>query len=100
MPQVTALFITLPSKVDEMKGMKTGGRLAGTPNLITREVKERLLTLLNDQMEYLYNTTDINELRARNEVIRTILPFLVAKVGYEVTETTQPPVVVKIHGNI
>ena len=49
---------------------------------------------------YLYNTTDINELRARNEVIRTILPFLVAKVGYEVTETTQPPVVVKIHGNI
>lgn len=86
--------------MDEMKGMKTGGRLPGSTNLITREVKERLLTLLNDQMEVIYQTIDINELRARNEVIRTILPYLIAKVGYEVTETTQPPVVVKIHGNI
>lgn len=34
-----------------MKGEKTGGRVAGTPNKLTKTVKERVLDVFNDLQE-------------------------------------------------
>lgn len=82
------------------KGFKSGGRVQGSTNLITREVRESLLSVFNEQVDRISITTDLSELRARNEVMRTILPYIVARLGFESANGDTSPVIVQVHGNI
>jgi hypothetical protein len=82
------------------KGFKSGGRVQGSVNLITREVRESLLSVFNEQVERISITNELSELRARNEVIRTILPYIVPRLAYEGANGEVSPVVVQVHGNI
>ena len=82
------------------KGFKSGGRVQGSTNLITREVRESLLNVFNDQVERISTTNELSELRARNEVIRTILPYIAPRLAYETANGEASPVVVQVHGNI
>jgi hypothetical protein len=79
--------------------IENSGRKAGTPNLITREMKEKLSELAIAQISAINTSTDIFEVRVSNEILRTILPYLMPRVMPEITEMHEP-VIVQIHGNI
>ena len=79
--------------------IENSGRKAGTPNLITREMKEKLYDLATAQISAINASNDIFQVRVSNEVLRTILPYLIPRVIPELTEIHEP-VIVQIHGNI
>lgn len=49
-----------------MKGKKTGGRKAGTPNRTTEEIRQSLLKLLDDNIDNLQ--TDIEALESKERL--------------------------------
>lgn len=58
---------------------KTGGREAGTPNKITKELKTLLKDLLARELETLEETLDKLEPRERLEILVKLLPFVMPK---------------------
>jgi hypothetical protein len=75
------------------------GRKIGSLNVITREMKEQLKELAEMQIEAIQNTIDANELRTRNEILRTLLPYLMPRCATKI-DVGESPIVVQVHGNI
>ena len=78
-----------------MKGFKTGGRVAGTPNKTTKEMRE----LITD-LSYKYLASDLESLepRERAVILTRLLSYVVPRPGTEENEEAeyiQPLVIVK-----
>lgn len=78
-----------------MKGFKTGGRTAGTPNKTTKEMRE----LITD-LSYKYLASDLESLepRERAVILTRLLSYVVPRPGTEESEEAeyiQPLVIVK-----
>ena len=78
-----------------MKGFKTGGRTAGTPNKTTKEMRD----LITD-LSYKYLASDLESLepRERAVILTRLLSYVVPRPGVEDSEEAeyiQPLVIVK-----
>ena len=61
------------------KGYKTGGRSKDTPNKLTKEIRDSLILILNDEIEKL--PLLINELPTKDRVflLAKLLPLVIPK---------------------
>lgn len=62
------------------KGTKTGGREKGTPNRVTRELREVLKTIVYDELNNLPSLLDALEPKERIEVLIRLAPYVLPKV--------------------
>ena len=62
------------------KGIKTGGREQGTPNRLTRELREALKNLLAKEIESIPDHLSQLEPKDRLEMITKLLPYVLPKV--------------------
>jgi hypothetical protein len=63
-----------------MQGKKTGGRVAGTPNRITIELRKTLKTVVASELESLPGTLAELPPKERLELLVKLLPFCMPKV--------------------
>lgn len=63
-----------------MQGKKTGGRVAGTPNKITSELRKTLKGIIAAELEALPATLSDLAPRERLELLIKLLPFAMPKV--------------------
>jgi hypothetical protein len=63
------------------KGIKTGGRQAGTPNKLTKEIRAILKDFLYNELELLPDHLDSLEPKERIEIIIKLLPYILPKVN-------------------
>lgn len=71
------------------KGIKTGGRLPGTPNKLTKELRAALKNILHQEIELLPDHFNKLEPKDRLELLVKLLPFALPKVepeSYEIGE--------------
>ncbi len=61
------------------QGKKTGGRQQGTPNKITKSVREMLEGILNDELEGIYKHLKAVGPKDRLNFIVRILPYLLPR---------------------
>ena len=59
--------------------MKTGGRVHGTPNKLTAEMRETLKTILNKEIEILSQLLEKMKPEKRAEILSRLLPFIMPK---------------------
>jgi hypothetical protein len=64
-----------------MVGQKTGGRVAGTPNRITIELRKTLKTVVASELESLPGTLAELPPKERLEMLVKLLPFCMPKVN-------------------
>jgi len=62
------------------KGHKTGGRVPGTPNRLTREIREVLKDILTGELESLPEILKELDSEKRVDAIIKILPYILPKV--------------------
>jgi hypothetical protein len=67
--------------------IKYGGRQKGTPNKITKEVRERIQDIINTELESIDNLLAELTAKERLDIIIKLLPYVVAKQ----VETSQDP---------
>ncbi len=73
------------------KGIKTGGRQAGTPNRLTKELRTILKNILYQELEGLPARFNKLEPKDRLELLIKLLPYTIPKiqdVDYEADEPT------------
>jgi len=63
-----------------MQGKKTGGRVAGTPNKITIELRKTLKGIVASELETLPTTFEQLHPKERLELLVKLLPFCMPKV--------------------
>ena len=63
-----------------MTGKKTGGRVAGTPNKVSSELRKTLKTIIAGELEALPATLETLPARERIELVIKMLPFCLPKV--------------------
>ena len=63
-----------------MKGQKTGGRLVGTPNKITTELRKILKGIIASELETLPTTLEQLPAKERLEMVIKLLPFCMPKI--------------------
>jgi hypothetical protein len=63
-----------------MVGKKTGGRVAGTPNRITIELRKTLKSIIADELDALPGTLAELPPKERLELLIKLLPFCMPKV--------------------
>lgn len=61
-------------------GKKTGGREKGTPNKVTKELRDKLKAILADELENLPATLAELEPKTRLELLIKLLPYAMPKV--------------------
>ena len=66
-----------------MTRVKTGGREAGTPNKITKELKTLLKDILTQELETLPEPLNQLEPKERLEILAKLLPFVMPKAEAE-----------------
>ena len=77
------------------------GRKVGSLNKVTAEMKEQLQTLAQMQIDVMMQPDcDYTALRSSNEVLRTILPYIIPKCATMIATENDNPVQIQIHGNI
>ncbi len=64
-----------------MRGQKTGGCVAGTPNRITIELWKTLKTVVASELESLPGTLEQLQPKERLEMLVKLLPFCMPKVN-------------------
>ncbi len=64
-----------------MQGKKTGGRVAGTPNRITIELRKTLKAVVASELELLPGTLEQLPPKERLELLIKLLPFCMPKVN-------------------
>ena len=64
-----------------MTGKKTGGRVAGTPNKISSELRKMLKVIIAGELESLPATLETLPARERIELVIKLLPFCLPKVN-------------------
>ena len=62
------------------KGTKTGGRVKGTPNKLTKEIRAVLKNVMAEEIEALPQLLINLEPRERIEIVIKLMPFVVPKV--------------------
>lgn len=70
-------------------GKKYGGREAGTPNRLTKELRAALKNILHQEIELLPDHFDKLEPKDRLELLVKLLPFALPKVepeSYQISE--------------
>ena len=63
-----------------MVGKKTGGRVAGTPNKVSSELRKMLKGIIAGELETLPATLETLPARERIELVIKLLPFCLPKV--------------------
>jgi hypothetical protein len=61
------------------KGFKTGGREPGTPNKLTKELRDALKSVLQNEIELLPEHLEQLEPKDRLELLSKFLPFVLPK---------------------
>jgi hypothetical protein len=64
-----------------MKGQKTGGRVAGTPNKITIELRKSLKGIIAAELESIPGTLEQLPAKERLELVIKLLPFCMPKIN-------------------
>jgi hypothetical protein len=64
-----------------MQGNKTGGRVAGTPNKVTSELRKTLKGIVASELESLPGTLGELPPRERLDLLIKLLPFCMPKVN-------------------
>jgi hypothetical protein len=64
-----------------MQGKKTGGRVAGTPNKITIELRKTLKAVVASELESLSGTLEQLQPKERLELLVKLLPFCMPRVN-------------------
>jgi hypothetical protein len=64
-----------------MQGKKTGGRVAGTPNKVTSELRKTLKGIVASELESLPGTLGELPPRERLDLLIKLLPFCMPKVN-------------------
>jgi hypothetical protein len=62
------------------KGKKTGGRAQGTPNLLTKELREMLKSIVFKELDHIPETLEKLDADKRLEVVIKLLPYILPKV--------------------
>lgn len=62
------------------KGIKTGGREQGTPNVLTKEMRAILKSIIANELETLPETLEKMEPEKRLEVILKLIPYVLPKI--------------------
>ncbi len=62
------------------QGIKTGGRETGTPNKLTKELREILKDLMHRELEALPERLEKLEGKERLEILVKLLPYVLPKV--------------------
>lgn len=62
-----------------MKGKKTGGRKAGTPNKLSGELRAQLKEILSSEIQRLPELLESLEAGKRAEIISRLLPFVIPR---------------------
>ncbi|MEI8201613.1 MAG: hypothetical protein WCH34_01285 [Bacteroidota bacterium] len=62
------------------KGIKTGGRDQGTPNLLTRELRAILKSIVSKELKLIPATLEKLEPEKRTELVLKLLPYVLPKV--------------------
>lgn len=73
-----------------MKGIKTGGRQAGTPNKVTAEVKKAIAQVVQDEVHKLSERMDELTAKERIDVLTKLLPYTLPRIT-ERNMTTEMP---------
>jgi len=63
-----------------MKGQKTGGRIAGTPNKLTSELRTTLKEIIAGELDALPQTFEQLPAKERLELLIKMLPYCLPKV--------------------
>jgi hypothetical protein len=63
-----------------MVGKKTGGRVAGTPNRLTKELRTILRDMIADELDALPQTLEGLPPKERLDLVIKLLPFCLPKV--------------------
>ncbi len=63
-----------------MKGAKTGGRAPGTPNRLTREIRETLKALIDRELDQLPALIESLPPDKRLELLIKLLPYVLPRV--------------------
>ncbi len=61
------------------KGIKTGGRIQGTPNLLTKDMREILIGIISKEIETMPETLAKLDSERRLELIIKLLPYVLPK---------------------
>ena len=70
---------------------KTGGRVAGTPNRITSELRTALRDIIAAELDSLPKTLESFEPKERLELVIKLLPFCLPKVQSTHSNYDDPP---------
>ena len=81
------------------KGNKTGGRVQGTPNKVTIQMRECLSNLISDELSDLKGTLDQLSPKDRLDAVIRLLPFIMPKMNIE-PESNSERLQIVIGGNI
>jgi len=67
---------------DEPKRVKTGGRVKGTPNILTHELRETLKHFINSEIENLSKEDVLSKLTINERLIflTKVLPYVLPKI--------------------
>ncbi len=75
------------------KGIKTGGRDQGTPNKLTKELREALKTIIDNEIEILPQLLKEMKPDKRAEILSRLLPFVIPK-NFNIMDTG--PIEIKV----
>ena len=63
-----------------MQKAKTGGRVAGTPNRITKELRETLKAIVDGELQTLTATLDKLPAKDRLDVLLKLMPYCMPRI--------------------
>ena len=63
------------------RGLKTGGRKEGTPNKLTKDIREILVELVKKELTSLPKNLSLLEGKDRIDVLIKLMPFVMPKVA-------------------
>jgi len=72
------------------KGIKTGGREQGTPNILTKEMRTILKSIIAKELETLQETINKTETDKRIDIILKLLPYVLPKVENVPMDKNEP----------
>lgn len=72
------------------KGIKTGGRKAGTPNRLTKELRQVLKDIIYDELQNLPDTLDGLEPKDRVELVIKLMSYTLPKVRPVMSDKGEP----------
>jgi hypothetical protein len=66
-----------------MKGIKTGGRQAGTPNKLTSDTKEIISQIIINEIQSLPTLLDSMKPKDKAEILIKLIPYIIPKASKE-----------------